>query len=401
MVMPWPSKGFSPIAIDFGVDSIKLLQVVPGDPPRLFAAAKMAVPPEARTNPVARASFLPEALRKLTREQEFHGRRVVCAIPALHTIVQNLQISTAEHPDIDGQVADQLRRRLNVDPSRMVIRSLSVDTPGRGQKQEILCIAARRDVVMQYVGIARQAKLEVVGMQCEPLAVMESFAHLYRRKHDDQLTTALIDIGAGTTKFVIAHGSKVVFAKTIHAAGDHLIRHYAKSHDVDFSEAREARIDQADSKPVSDARESGFASPVDDLDRVSGATPGRGSAGVAMLDTAVATDTKWRPQLPTSCTELKPDDTLECLVDELSLSLRYHQSLFPDRGVDKIVFLGGESCHRWLCQKIAQLLRLGAQLGDPLARLVRGSKKPPGIDLRRPQPGWAVPMGLCLGETNL
>ena len=90
-------------------------------------------------------------------------------------------------------------------------------------------------------------------------------------------------------------------------------------------------------------------------------------------------------------------EVFDCLLDELTLCVRYHQTLFPDRAVEKLVFLGGESRHVGLCQKIAQSLRIGAQLGDPLARLVRGNGDPgPGVDLRQPQPGWAVPVGLCL-----
>ena len=56
-----------------------------------------------------------------------------------------------------------------------------------------------------------------------------------------------------------------------------------------------------------------------------------------------------------------------------------------------------------MCQKIARALRIGAQLGDPMARLVRVNqdKGSDGVDLRKPQPGWAVPMGLCLSEANI
>jgi Tfp pilus assembly PilM family ATPase len=94
---------------------------------------------------------------------------------------------------------------------------------------------------------------------------------------------------------------------------------------------------------------------------------------------------------------------IECLIDELQLCLRHHQSVFPEQRVEKLVFLGGESRHVDICQKIARSLHIGAQLGDPLARAVRlmQSKTPSGVDLRQAQPGWAVTMGLCLSDANL
>jgi hypothetical protein len=97
-----------------------------------------------------------------------------------------------------------------------------------------------------------------------------------------------------------------------------------------------------------------------------------------------------------------PSETLDCLLDELQLCIRYHQGVFPSRPIEKLVFLGGESLHVSTCQRIARTLRIGAQLGDPLARLMRMNpdKGSAGLDLRRPQPGWAVPLGLCLSDVE-
>ena len=44
---------------------------------------------------------------------------------------------------------------------------------------------------------------------------------------------------------MITHGCAIVFAKTIHAVGDHLTRCYAKAFGCDFSEARMKRNEQA------------------------------------------------------------------------------------------------------------------------------------------------------------
>jgi Tfp pilus assembly PilM family ATPase len=96
------------------------------------------------------------------------------------------------------------------------------------------------------------------------------------------------------------------------------------------------------------------------------------------------------------------NEVMECLIDELQLCLRHHQGLFPARPVEKLVFLGGESNHTGACQQIARALRVGAQLGDPLARVGKPvGVTTAGVDLRRAQPGWAVPLGLCLSDPDL
>ena len=90
------------------------------------------------------------------------------------------------------------------------------------------------------------------------------------------------------------------------------------------------------------------------------------------------------------------------LIEELDLCRRYYESTFQNRPVDRLIFVGGESRHRGLCQHIARELGLAAQLGDPLVRMSRVSEVgiESGIDRRQPQPAWAVAIGLSLGPAG-
>jgi len=104
-----------------------------------------------------------------------------------------------------------------------------------------------------------------------------------------------------------------------------------------------------------------------------------------------------RPKVDVDLSEL-----MDTLSDELAMSLRYHQSLFRSRSVDRAIFVGGESRQAWLCQHIVKNLGVPAQLGDPLARYQRdGVAETPGLTLGKPQPGWAVACGLCSAPLDL
>jgi hypothetical protein len=47
-------------------------------------------------------------------------------------------------------------------------------------------------------------------------------------------------------------------------------------------------------------------------------------------------------------------------------------------------------------------LRLPAQVGDPLARYrSEQGVTTPGVNVDEPQPGWAVPCGLCIAPTDM
>ncbi len=91
-------------------------------------------------------------------------------------------------------------------------------------------------------------------------------------------------------------------------------------------------------------------------------------------------------------------EPLNMLVTDLMLCMRYYESIFPGRTVDRTIFVGGESRHVSFCQAIAQRLALPATLGDPLARLIKDGVAKTTVDLRQPQPGWAIAVGLAMGQ---
>jgi len=362
----------SPIVVDFGGDSLKLLQVMPEHPPQLAAAAMVVVPENVRQDVQARLAFYETALRKLLKKQPFKGRRAMLAIPAQHMLMQNIEVAASDAMNAGQQVDAHLRDRLAMEPTQMVVRHFEVGQVIRdgANFNEIVCLAAPRAVVIRYLNLARQCKLDVVGMHSVPQTILRAFGQLDLRGVDTISAVAYIDIGATSTTVVIAHGDKMVFAKKIQAGGDQMNQQYAQVNDVSFDDARDTRLRIAtDGSPQPTATSSATTAAVLDV-------PANSSCEPAAVD---------------------------CLVDELKLCMRYYQGRFSQIPIEKLVFIGGESRHTAICQRIARTLRIAAQLGDPFATLIRtnNSGQSISVDLNQPQPGWAVPYGLCWSEANL
>jgi len=373
MALGFSKPRYSPIAIDFGSDSLKLMQVSLDDTPRLVALASTVIPQSARTESGARLRFLSEALNDMLKNQPFKGRRAICSIPAFQTLIQHLELEKSDHENFDSQVGLQLIQRFDIDPSRMVVRNHKVGKVMRDGKtlQQVVCIAAKRDAVMRYIELANSCKLEVVGMHSEPMAIVRAQPRLTQC----QDIVCCVDIGAGITKLVIAHGQELAFAKTIHASGDDLTCAYAKEHEISFDEARSQR--QSCSAPAAVA------------------------AGQAETDDAQSVGVPNFDHEPNN--ESSGCETMESLIDELRLSIRYYQTVFPDKPIRKLVFLGGESHDIETCKTLARSVGLAAQLGDPLLGIdtLDGPAELAGGVGDRPRPEWSVSLGLCFSEANL
>jgi type IV pilus assembly protein PilM len=407
----------SPISIDFGTDTIKMMQVSAGGATtQLIAAGAMTVPEHARNDAAARYTFAGEAIKEVLRQQPFKGRRAMLAIPAHQTLVSVVELSGSDANDIDAQINLHLQTVLEKDPSRMVVRNYHLGQVMRdgSARQRVLMLAAPRSTVMRYIELATAAKLEVVGMHSEPMCIAKPFIELYNRREIDKTgTRCFVDVGAAMTKIVILHDGQVLMARTLHSAGEEMTRRHAKEHGLDFTEARLARIreasnplaarpfpSQAELKKKEDLRRALVGAPLlrdnvgpDGLEQAE-------ADGMTAVETAEDRRGLAAAQPAMALEDL--DETLDAMVDGLRMTIRYHDSVCPAHPVDQVIMLGGEAGQRSVNEAVAFALGLPTFVGHPLARVMRTpGMQPLGLDMTKPQPGWAVPLGLCLSDANL
>lgn len=378
MVFSLFSAQGKPIAIDFGSSSIKIMQIEDGEQPSIVAAVGVRLPDEVRADKDLVFNFLETHLPRMVRKGKFKGRRAACSVPGSETFVQHMQVAPVEGIERDELLKVQLQAQLGWPPYGMVIRTYDVTGVSReGESlREVICVAMSRETVMRYVELLKRCRLEVVGVHSEVIAMVNAFEPL-REEAQGQTTTLYVDIGWSSTNVAIATGGKLDFARMIQLAGQQLDKRVAERLGCDLATARAHRISE---QVLAEAAHAGGG----------GAAPAAASAtalGVAGGDSDAMDGIA---------------DVADALADELSMCVRYHQSIFRDRRIDRMVFTGGEARNIGLCQHIARALRLPAQLGDPLSGLAwRRSLRTPGLTLGQPQPAWAVACGLCRSPTDL
>lgn len=347
-----------PIGIDIGSTSIKAAQLRQVDGGfELLAAGAQEIPAAFRSGRDKRMSVLPEMIRDVIHSDDFHGSQCILSLPAEDTFVQHVKLPRVKTDDLSRIVQAELRGKLPYSVEEAEVRHLVVaDVPGEPEpKQEVIAIAAPSEVLKAYLAMSRRAKLDVVGINIEPCAIVECFARLFRRSSDGERTLLFIDLGAESTQVVFAHGSRIVFARNLQTGGSMLDRAVAEGLQMSVEEAHALRINLL-----------------------------QGQAGESVEEEV------YRRLL---------DPVLDTLGGELSKCLRYHESIFRSRTIERAIFVGGQAYDKRLCQSLAERLNVPAQVGDPLLRIGRStdSDTDDQADRREPQPDWAVAVGLSAG----
>lgn len=433
----WFAPKANPIGVDFGSDCLRLAQVrVVDNECRLIAAASADVPTHVRHDPAGRTSFFIEAIGDLISQGGFQGRQAILSLPAAQMFIQHLKLPRMDEAALKKSLPWEARGKLPIDPTHALLRHLVAGDIYSDQdpKQEVILMAASREMVNQYLQAATRARLDVVGMNVEPKAVVDCFGWVYRRKTDLDSVCMYVDIGAAGTRAIIARGPQIMFARTIAIGGDSFNKAVAGAMGMGIQEARVLRVKSANqpvesvANPATQTRgivastaaprvptvdATTHESDLGDDENNSFALLGAalGAAGQQQDDGTESIDRRHGQENLLTLVPAAPTDTLEqqvqhaCqeslarLCEELDLCRRYYESTFPSKPVTRVVFIGGEAQQRALCTQVARTLSLAAQVGDPMSRMARTSDLgiESGIDLKLPQPGWAVAIGLSLG----
>ncbi|MCA9276551.1 MAG: hypothetical protein KDA29_11040 [Phycisphaerales bacterium] len=380
--------GAIPLMLEFGVSGLKVLQLSGHNPSSISALAFMPTPDDLLDNPAKRLLFQMDALPKFLKGEKINATRGACLIPAGQMVCKHMQIIPTEGVPNEQIAAAQLSSQIGCDPGSLLVRCREVPGVRKQGKQEVICYGASREFVGRLMGALKSVKLDPVGIHNE----FDGLSRAMQLRDDsagggkNSKPRLVLDLGTGSTKAMIMHGSSIVFARTIELGSRHFDETICHQLRCTMLEAREMRHALTELRPKQKVAVASSGLPgMPPPSEASEPQPAPGGGFGAQRG----------PQIDLS-------EPIEIMCDEISMCLRYHDALFPGTKVESVVFVGGQAKHQPLLTELARRLKLEAQSFDPLACLARSGKVPvSGLDLRAAQPGWAAIVGGALSPMDL
>jgi Tfp pilus assembly PilM family ATPase len=306
----WLTRNIShqPIAIHFGSDVIRLMQVKGSKECALQSAVEVA-------------SGDCEALKIALSSCK--GKRCVVSIGNEDVLVQHIRL-----PFDSNQT--EIRKSLvkhDVAWGDAEIRQSSVTTTGdtNTPRQELLCVGIAREKTRDAVECVESAGGEVIAVTVPLYASIRAFDRLYRRDGDEKITSLLIDMDDNSSFVMIAHGSNCVFAHRLSIEDQKSIVEKAKQQEIPSL------------TPLHLESNSDFERRTEN-----------GPRGL-------------------HSTESSSDAIEVSLESELEQCLRHHGALFPERAVDRVIFTGRSAVDTARCSSIASHLGIAGYVADPSA----------------------------------
>ena len=319
-------RKYSPIGVDIGSRSVKLVQFDRAQTRVIETARWDLHPPEGREWTAAeRHAALADAIRQAREGRDFRGRDAVICLSTRELFVQNVRVPKLSAAELEKAVQQEAAGKLPFPFAETELRYLEAADVRQGEaaKREVILLACHRPVLHGLLDAVLQGGLRPIAVDVEPIAMLRSYVKQFRRDEDRNQRALYLHVGLANSLVVIARGEEILFVKYIDVGGKHFDEAVAAHLGMEPAAAAALRRHNGDRR--ADQQDPDLASSVQEAIR-----------GV-----------------------------VERLAQEVSLCVRYHSVTFRGQQLARLVLGGGEASPT-LLETLAARIDVKSELGDPL-----------------------------------
>jgi type IV pilus assembly protein PilM len=362
------------VGIDLEQTSIAAVEIRSGKQHQVLNRAYVRVLPEGLIfeGEVVDVDGLAAQLKAFWKEGGFTGKRVELGVANQKIVVRTMEFPQIDEKELRAAIEFHAQEHIPIPLNEAILDFKVLATYGDeagGIKQKILVVAAQREMIRQFVDVARKAGLQTSGIDLQAFALIRALAP--RPSFIDQgappetmPTTdvvALVNMGAGITNLAITANGIPQFTRVINL-GSEALNQALMNH-------RAISRDEAETLRVQVGLQGDEPDPPGDL------TPETLGEIHQVLDQAC-----------------------EAFSDELRRSIDYYHTQDQAVGISKLVVTGGGSLTRNIATYLSQSLHLPVEIGNPLREVGENKTKLSEAELEWMAPRLAIALGLALED---
>jgi len=225
------------VGVDIGSHSIKVCQLDEGSRGlslRRFDVAPL--PPDSVVDgAVMNFTHVQDKLKELVVANKLKGKPAILAVSGHSVIIKKISLPEMTQSELDASIMWEAEQYIPFD-----IKEVNVDVqildPKAGQGQmDVLLVAAKKDVINDYVSIAVESGLEPAVVDVDTFATQNMFELNYGFPPNE--TVAIVNVGASMININIVSNSITQFTRDISMGGALLTEEIQRQLSVSYEEA--------------------------------------------------------------------------------------------------------------------------------------------------------------------
>jgi len=345
------------VGLDVGSSSIKAVELAVKSRSKGFELAHLGiaqVPPEAIVQGAfLNSSAITEAIAEAIESAKIKTKYVAAAVCGHSVIVKKVSLPQMTRDELEEQIRWEAEQYIPFDVNEVNLDFQILDTSeGEGQ-MDVLLVAAKKDLIDDYVQVISEAGLTPVAVDVAAFAVENAFEANYDLAGDE--VVALVNIGAQVVNINVMANGVPCFTRDITTAGNQYTEEIQKALSISFEEAERIKL---------------------------------GGQGTDSQDVV--------PQE----VEQAMQSVTETVIGEISRSLDFYAATTADSRISKVFLSGGAAKVTGFEAAFHERTGLSVETLNPLSRMIPNSKLDQDY-LDSIAPALGVGVGLALRQVDV
>lgn len=347
------------VGVDIGASSIKLCQLrraQGGFTVERFATAPL--PQETIVDgAVMNAAKLVDILSRLVKDHKIKNRRAALSVSGTAVIIKKIPLPRMTQAELEISIQYEAGQYIPFAIEDVYLDAQIVgDTQGAPGQMDVILVAAKKDVVSDYVAVLTESGLEPVICDVDAFAIENSFLNSYGGAPEVKNDVALINVGASITNINVLSAGISAFTRDLSLGGNSYTEEIQKAFKVSFDEAEKLKM-------------------------ASGRKHGQNEGFMPEVDAAIA-------------------QTNRNLVAEIGHSLDFYSASRSNSPPQMLYLSGGCANMASLADALTEQLSTPVQLLNPFANMGQGPVPRSTLDAMAPAATVAVGLALrALGDS--
>jgi type IV pilus assembly protein PilM len=231
------------IGLDIGSNSIKLVEL--RESQNSFKLENLGIaplPPEAIVDGALMDSVtIIDAIRQLVVDSKTRTKDAVTSVSGHSVIVKKITLPVMSVPELEESIQWEAERYIPFD-----INDVNIDfqifgsTPENPEVMDVVLVAAKKDIVNDYVSVVIESGLNPVIIDVDAFAIENMLSVNYEIGKEE--TVAVVNVGASITNINILKDNMTAFTRDIFKGGNQITDEIQRQLHIDYEEAEKIKV---------------------------------------------------------------------------------------------------------------------------------------------------------------
>ena len=237
--LPFGFSQKSLVGLDIGSSSVKVVELAMKGKNRGFELRSLGIAPlpaEAIVQGVfLNSSAIADAIREAADQAKLKSKEVAAAVSGHSVIVKKVSLPSMTRDELEDQIQWEAEQYIPFDVNEVNLDFQMLDTSETEGQMDVLLVAAKRDLIDDYVQVISEADLIPSCVDVAAFAVENAFENNY--EVEDGQVVALVNVGAQVVNISIVEDGIPAFTRDITTGGNQYTEEIQKAMSVSFDEA--------------------------------------------------------------------------------------------------------------------------------------------------------------------